>query len=327
MVPLVSIIIPAFNAETYLEETIRSALAQTWTNTEIIIVDDGSSDNTFQIAKAFESTTVKVIKQANAGASAARNKALTYAQGDYIQWLDHDDLLDPDKISKQLSDGVYAASSRILLSSPFGVFFHRPRRAKFVQTSLWQDLTPLEYFFLKFSENAFLQTSCWLVSRQLTELAGPWWEIRSPDDDGEYMCRVVAACVRIHFVPDAKVFWRVAHGGFSTMRTDASLESLFMSTCRSIEHFRGFEDNEQTRAACVLYLQENLSSFYPEKPTIVARSFALAQELGGTLHTPALMQKYRLFELVFGYATTKRFARLAARLKAWLISRLDKLLK
>src|SRR5580698_4662849 len=97
MPPLVSIIIPSYNSENHLAETIKSALSQTWVNKEIIIIDDGSTDSSVQIAKGFESN-VKVLVQKNKGASAARNAGLKEAKGDYIQFLDSDDLLSPDKI-------------------------------------------------------------------------------------------------------------------------------------------------------------------------------------------------------------------------------------
>src|ERR1700744_1176722 len=101
-VPLVSIIIPLYNAGNYISETLQSALDQTWPNKEIIIVDDGSTDNSLAIAKSFESEFVKVLSQENKGASAARNKGLSIAKGEYIQFLDADDLLSPNKIAAQL---------------------------------------------------------------------------------------------------------------------------------------------------------------------------------------------------------------------------------
>src|SRR5512138_2951718 len=103
MKPLVSILIPAYNSEQLIEESLRSALAQSWPNKEIIVVDDGSLDRTFEVAKRFESKTLKVVTQPNQGAAAARNKAFSLSQGDYIQWLDADDLLAPEKIASQLS--------------------------------------------------------------------------------------------------------------------------------------------------------------------------------------------------------------------------------
>src|ERR1700687_2315947 len=103
MKPLVSILIPAFNAQDCISDTLRSAIAQTWERKEIIVVDDGSTDQTLAIARQFESQGVQVITQSNQGAAAARNKALSLSQGDYIQWLDSDDLLGPDKIALQMA--------------------------------------------------------------------------------------------------------------------------------------------------------------------------------------------------------------------------------
>src|SRR5882724_4223522 len=98
MTPLVSILIPAYNAERWIAETIRSALKQTWRNKEIIVVDDGSTDGTLAIARRFEPKGVRAVTQPNQGAEAARNTASSLSRGDYIQWLDADDLLSRDKV-------------------------------------------------------------------------------------------------------------------------------------------------------------------------------------------------------------------------------------
>ena len=115
MKPLVSILIPAFNAETWVADTIRSALAQTWPRKEIIVIDDGSTDRTLVVARRFASKDVAVVTQKNQGAAAARNHALALSQGDYIQWLDADDLLSPDKIAKQIQAVDEMGSTRTLL--------------------------------------------------------------------------------------------------------------------------------------------------------------------------------------------------------------------
>src|SRR5690242_5922162 len=114
--PLVSILIPAYNAQRWLAETLRSALAQTWPRKEIIVVDDGSTDQTPAIARQFASRQVSVISQSNRGAAAARNKAFSVCQGDYVQWLDADDLLAPDKIAEQIEKSEKRASDQTLFS-------------------------------------------------------------------------------------------------------------------------------------------------------------------------------------------------------------------
>ena len=103
--PKVSIIIPVYNAEKFLSETIESVIAQTYTDWEIIAVDDGSTDRSREILRKYEQRLplkIRVITQKNSGVSIARNNAIAIAKGEYIAFLDHDDLWLPDKLEKQV---------------------------------------------------------------------------------------------------------------------------------------------------------------------------------------------------------------------------------
>ena len=91
--PLVSIIMPGYNAEAYIVEAIESVWCQSYTHWELIVIDDGSTDDTASIVQAFDDKRIVYIHQDNAGVSAARNAGLTYAQGEYITFLDADDVL------------------------------------------------------------------------------------------------------------------------------------------------------------------------------------------------------------------------------------------
>src|SRR5712691_12184448 len=122
MEPLVSILIPAFNARATIAETLASAIQQTWRRKEIIVVDDGSRDDTRTIVEAFAGDGVRVVTQDNQGAAAARNKALSLSSGDYLQWLDADDLLAPDKVAAQMQ-ALECPNGRTVLSASWGYFF------------------------------------------------------------------------------------------------------------------------------------------------------------------------------------------------------------
>lgn len=100
--PLVSVIMPVYNTEAYLREAVGSILNQTYSSLEIIAVNDGSTDGSMQVLEtmAAEDNRVRVLSQANAGQSAARNYALTLAKGDYVYFMDSDDILKPDTFSK-----------------------------------------------------------------------------------------------------------------------------------------------------------------------------------------------------------------------------------
>ena len=99
---VVSVIIPVYNCERYLGEAIESVLAQTCRPLEIIVVDDGSTDRTADVAKSF-TPTARYVSQANAGAPAARNRGAELAQGDFLSYLDADDLWVEDKLERQMA--------------------------------------------------------------------------------------------------------------------------------------------------------------------------------------------------------------------------------
>jgi len=100
--PRVSVIVPVFNGERYLEETLRCALGQSLKPDEVIVVDDGSSDSSAEIAERIDGP-VRCIRQANAGVAAARNRGLSAAEGELIAFLDHDDLWPQDKLEIQVA--------------------------------------------------------------------------------------------------------------------------------------------------------------------------------------------------------------------------------
>jgi glycosyltransferase involved in cell wall biosynthesis len=99
--PLVTCIIPVFNGEKFIEAAIESVLNQTYKTIEIIVIDDGSTDNTQKLVKKFNGN-VKYIYQSNSGSAAARNLGISKASGDFIGFLDSDDIWDKNKISLQL---------------------------------------------------------------------------------------------------------------------------------------------------------------------------------------------------------------------------------
>jgi glycosyltransferase involved in cell wall biosynthesis len=319
--PLVSILIPAYNAEKWIGETIRSALSQTWPNKEIIIVESGSTDNTLRTARQFESPTLKVLSQPNQGASSARNTAFSVSQGEYIQWLDADDLLAADKIARQMEVAA-SVVKRVVLSSEWGVFFYRSSKAHFVPTTLWADLSPVEWFLRRMTHNLHMQPATWLVSRELTEAAGPWDTRLSLDDDGEYFCRVVQASHGVRFVSDAKVFYR-SPGPRRLSTIDGSakkMQSQFLSIALQVSHFRALEDSPRVRAACLAFLQKWLFCFYGVRDDLAGDLKQLAIGLGGRLEVPQVRKKYRWIETIAGRKLARRVQELLPRAK-WALVR------
>jgi glycosyltransferase involved in cell wall biosynthesis len=320
MKPLVSILIPAYNAEAYISQTLKSALAQTWERKEIIVVDDGSTDRTVSIARQFDAKNVNVVVQANQGAVAARNKAFELCQGDYIQWLDADDLLNSSKISKQVEALQRTGTVRTLASCGWAYFFFRATKAKFCPTALWTDLSPVEWMERKWEQHLFMQTGTWLASRELTQAAGPWDErLRgSSDDDGEYFSRIILTSDKVIFVPEARVYYRMSGtGSLAYIGNAAQKKRLrFLSMQMQIDRLRAIEDGPRARRACLKYLQSSMILFYPEMPDLVEECRRLAASLGGSLQPPYLAWKYAWIRGLFGWEMAKKSDMLCNRWKA-----------
>ena len=97
--PTVSVIVPVYNVERYVVQTLQSILAQTYTDFELIVVDDGSTDNSLDICRTFNDKRVRIVQQANRGLAGARNTGIRQAQGEYLAFLDSDDLWQPNKLA------------------------------------------------------------------------------------------------------------------------------------------------------------------------------------------------------------------------------------
>ena len=308
MPPQVSILIPAFNAERWIADTLRSALAQTWPRKEIIVVDDGSTDCTHKVARQFASPSVTIVQQEHMGAASARNAALALSQGDYIQWLDADDLLSPEKIQRQVTVLEQSNSFRTLASSPWGHFRYRTSKAQFIPSPLWSDLDPLEWLLRKWENNTHMQTATWLGRRELMEAAGKWDARLLNDDDGEYFARVLTHADAIKFVSDARVYYRISPStrlsyiGLSHRKMDAH----FLGMQLQIQYLRSLDDSERTRRACVTYLQCWVYQFYPNRLDIVESAHRLARSLGGELRDPELSWKYDWIRKHFGWSAVKQ---------------------
>jgi glycosyltransferase involved in cell wall biosynthesis len=138
MQQLVSIIVPAYNAERFLARTLRSALRQTYVTLEMIVIDDGSTDSTAAVARAFAQSDerVRVISFPNGGVAKARNIGINEAAGELIAFLDADDLWHPTKLERQVAalDEMKDAAAVYTLSRDIDVddrVFGRGRRAAF----------------------------------------------------------------------------------------------------------------------------------------------------------------------------------------------------
>ena len=232
----------------------------------------------------------------------------------------------PDKIERQLAALQEVDSARILLSSPWAPFYHRTRSARFVQNSLWKDLSPVEWLLRKMGENLHMQNATWLVSRELAEAAGPWDTRLHYDQDGEYFARVLLASEGIRFVMGTGIFYRVTGSNRISYigNSDKKKDSLLLSMKLHIQYLRSLEDSERVRKACLTYLQNWYGAFYPERSDSVAELQTLAAQLQGRLEAPRLRGKYAWIEPMFGWKAAKWAQNTLPQFKASCIRHCDK---
>ena len=311
--PRVSIIIPCYNAAPWIEETIRSALAQTHADREIIVIDDGSTDDSLCRARTFEPAGVRVVTQRNAGASAARNHGLRLATGDFIQYLDADDLLAPDKIERQLL--VLGSFPRAVASARWGRFQDNANDATFSDDDLVEDCSALE-FMLKHTRDArMMHPAAWLVPAEIARQAGPWDERLSLNDDGEYFARVVISAGRIVGTKSAVSFYRSGlPSSLSRRRSAAALRSLALSVELVSNHLRSAHESPAVRAALAEYWQRLEFEVFPSAPEICRRARDQATMLGGARQAPAAGRREALVGRLVGWRTARRLRLLIQRL-------------
>lgn len=114
--PLISVVIPAYNCEKTIQATLNSVCQQTYTALEIIVINDGSTDDTLGILNAFQDSRLKVLTYDNSGASISRNRGISAANGDFIAFVDADDIWLPDKLAEQLAALQQASQSAVAYS-------------------------------------------------------------------------------------------------------------------------------------------------------------------------------------------------------------------
>jgi glycosyltransferase involved in cell wall biosynthesis len=282
MSPRVSIIIPCRNGVRWLGEAIESCLGQSWANLQIIVIDNGSTDGSLDLAKRYEARAVTVLACERVGASAARNVGLKHADGDLIQFLDADDFLDADKIRRQV-ERLNAAPAASVASGAWARFASDPSEAVFTSEAVWRDFAPEDFLIASWLGGGMMPNFAWLAPRAVIERAGPWNETLSVNDDGEFFCRVVLASSGIVFCADARGYYRSAGALTLSGRRDGdALASAFAAVDLSCWHLLRRSGSAAAKKACATHYQRFAYDAYPQAAELVAQAEMRALKLGGS---------------------------------------------
>lgn len=288
--PLVSVIIPMYNSSEFVKTTIDSVLNQTYENLEVIVIDDGSIDDSLEIVKSFNCKKIKIFTQPNKGASSARNLGLKESKGDYIQFLDADDFLSHDKIENQI-EALSENQNKISLCKT--IYFFNGEELS--------DKTPIDQWYYDSFDNptnfliklyggytvggGMIQTNSWLTPRNIIDKIGYWNESLSVDDDGEFFCRVILASSGIIYANGLNYYRKYKNKKALSSKSDyKSYLSIYNSLILKQQHLSAFKDDLGYKKAFARAFKRLAIQTYPKFKEISRECITHLRNFGGSDH-------------------------------------------
>lgn len=259
-------------------------MAQTYTQWECIVVDDHSTDRSVKIVKEFVDRypeKIKLFINPRKGACAARNVGFEHCRGEYIQYLDADDLMDSTKIYSQIK--VFEKlGDDIVVSGQWDRFYSNIEGAKFPKRFLdknWE--SSIDWLVNSWEGKGMATVHSWLVPRKLVEEAGSWDERLKVNQDGEFFCRILLNSNRIKFCNEAKVYYRTSkRDSVSKVFSKEKAASLLLSFRLCKIYILKFEDSLRVRKAISRKISDFLYRFYSQYPDLSNEAMKEIKELG-----------------------------------------------
>ena len=296
---LVSIIIPVYNSEKYLDETIKSAINQTWTNKEIIIVDDGSTDSSLAIANQYLSDNIKVYSYgSNKGQCYASNFGYAKSLGKFIKYLDADDVMDKDYLTFMMAE----VDSEHDMYFSYCFNFHgdlSERQLSPYPVKNWKSMDPVD--FLLDPESIMRQGGRWLIPRLIIEKAGLWNESLSLINDFEYFTRLCLSSNKVRYVNNSVLYYRQVPNSLSSQKSLKAFTSAFNSIKLSGEQLLKRENSARVKLYIANTFKGLVYDMYPKYKYLREEAETNIKTLGGANKPIVAGGKTLLFSKIFGW--------------------------
>lgn len=295
---ITSIIIPCYNKRAYVGAAIESALAQTHP-CEVIVVDDGSTDGSLEEIRRFDGR-IRWETGPNRGGSGARNRGLELAQGDWIQFLDADDILPPEKIAVQIA-ALDGAAQYAMAFCPWSRFHDDGRIDPPDPRGYWRDHADGASLLVDmWYRGGFFPPHAWLVRRGLIDKVGVWNEDLTGDDDGEFFGRLLLAAGEIRFCGGTRVLYRDPPEGSVSRNTSLKSALSFWTAFESMaERLLAQRPDRAARRAC-LSRARRTGYAWRDVPEILGRAAAWERTHWQLDFSPSLPLKSRWLIGMFG---------------------------
>lgn len=311
--PLVSVCIPCFNAERYVAAAIESVLAQTYAPIEIIVVNDGSTDQSAAVLQRFAGYGVKVIHQENAGQCAAANRAWADASGDYIKFFDADDLLGSEMIERQVT--ALSGRTDAIAMGEWSRFSQDPAEARFEILPMYRTTDPVTWLADEWTQGApMMQCAMWLIPSAALRSTGGWNERLSLINDFEFFARVLLSVRELVYTSEARLYYRSGlTSSLSGQKSRRAAESAHLSLRFGTDHLLAAENSQRTRRAAANMLRTFDHTFYPAFADLRHLLEARIQELGGSDLPPVGPPGFHRLRRWVGWRAARRAQQWAER--------------
>lgn len=205
---LVSVIMPVYNASEFLKEAIQSLIEQTYDNWELIAIDDGSTDNSWEILQSYSDKRIRIYQRANGGQSAATNTALDYIQGDCIQFFDADDLMEKQKIEVQVN-AIKEHGDDVIAVAKWAFFKNDISDAVFKEEPIYYTSDSIHWVQSLWLYETMMPNNGYLIPRKVLEKAGKYYkENIKLNIDFEYFTRMVVHSSKVIYCENSICYYR-----------------------------------------------------------------------------------------------------------------------
>ena len=307
MKPIISIIMPVYNAQNYLIEAIESVLGQTFKSFELIIVNDGSIDTSEAIINSFKDPRIVSIKQENQGQASACNKGVKAASGRYIKFFDADDVLNPLHLEKQYQ--ALNGHDCYLASCQWAYFYENHRLINFEKETTHKNYDyPLDWLYdSHIHDSGMLGAWLWLIPKKLLDKAGHWDERLSLNNDFDFSARLLVASKGVKFTQGARLFYRKGVENSLTLKTNKSaFQSALLTTELAMKTILNVENSERMRKLFADRFQSWIYQIYPRDKGIISKMKTHIQNLGGSQLKPQGGMLFRTLNTILPWTWVKQ---------------------
>jgi glycosyltransferase involved in cell wall biosynthesis len=284
--PLVSVCMPAYNAEKYIGDAIKSVINQSYKNWELIIVNDGSTDGTLKVIDEFSDNRIRVFTQQNRVQCAAANKAFELSRGQLIKFFDADDILSLNMLSTQVAR--ISGHQEDVVSASWGRFYNNDIKTfQLSPEPVWQDMCSVDWVITALTTgNAVMQCALWLIPRSTLERSGLWDEELSLINDFDFFIRVLVASKNVLFEPRATMYYRSGvNGSLSSQIGPQHALSAFRSISKGAKALFAINQTPAAKRAVANSFQQLAYSLYPHHKKLVLQIESEIEKLGGSTIT------------------------------------------